>query len=106
MDSMKDGLGTKAKLKAILDIIDQMDEMKLDRLKNGSSEKPVGVTMVSIEKKKPMDMEDASEEYEPEENTGLDQVEDVAEGEAPETEEEMDESSALGRLRKRLKGIA
>jgi hypothetical protein len=44
------------------------------------------------------------EEGEPEEDTVIDQVEDVAEGETPETEEEMDESSVLGRLRKRLQG--
>lgn len=105
MDNSKQDIIDKAKLKAILDIINQMDELKLEGLGGNKSDKPVGVTMVSVEKKKP-ESEDMSEPSEPTENTGLDQVEDVSEGEAPETEEEMDESSALGRLRKRLKGIA
>ncbi len=50
-------------------------------------------------------MEDASEENEPPENTIKDQVEDVLEREPPETEEEIDPNSVLGRLRKKLKGV-
>jgi hypothetical protein len=103
MDSMK----SKAKLKAILDIIDQMDEMELAGL-GGEEEKPAELTMVSVEGK-PMKgemSEDYMEEEEPMEDTAMDQMEDVAEGEPAETEEEMDPSSALGKLRKRLKGVA
>ena len=97
MDNMNKDMGTKAKIKAILSIIDQMDEMELEGL-SGGEEKPVGVTMVSVEKKPQME--------EPMEDTSEDQMEDVAEEESPETEEEMDPNSALGRLRKRLKGVA
>jgi hypothetical protein len=98
---------SKAKLKAILDIIDQMDEMELAGL-GGEEEKPAELTMVSVEGK-PMKgemPEDYMEEEEPMEDTAMDQMEDAAEGEPAETEEEMDPSSALGKLRKRLKGVA
>ncbi|CAB4157301.1 hypothetical protein UFOVP683_14 [uncultured Caudovirales phage] len=108
MDNMKQDMGAKAKIKAILSIIDQMDEMELEGL-SGSEEKPVGVTMVSVEKKPSMKghmMEDSMESEEPTEDTAMDQMEDVSEGEDPETEEEIDPNSALGKLRKRLKGVA
>ena len=102
-----------AKLKAIADIISQMDDMELEKLmpKSGEDIKPEkkGITIVKVESNKvPMKdhmMEDASEEIEPPENTIKDQVEDVSEGESPETEEEIDPNSVLGRLRKKLKGV-
>lgn len=101
----------KAKLQAVINIINEMDDMELSKMtsdsesEEDSSSKPQKISMVAI-KAKPMETEseDMSEEGEPKENTVLDQVEDVAENEAPETEEEMDESSVLGRLRKRLQG--
>jgi hypothetical protein len=103
MDKMNQEMGTKAKIKAILNIMDQMDELELEGLR-GDEEKPVGVTMVSVEKKKPnMEM---SEESEYPEESEMDATEDMAEGEMPEMEEEEDSSSALGKLRKRLKGVA
>lgn len=89
----------KAKLQAIVNIVNEMDDMELSKLSESEDEmEPKKISMVSI-KAKPME-----EEGEPEEDTIIDQVEDIAEGEAPETEEEMDESSVLGRLRKRLQG--
>jgi hypothetical protein len=101
---MDNGMKSKATLKAILDIINQMDDMELAGL-NGEEEEPSGLTMISVEKKPSM-KDDMMEEEEPMEDTAMDQAEDVSEGEMPETEEEMDSSSALGRLRKRLKGVA
>lgn len=96
----------KSKLQAIINIINEMDDMELNDMAK-SEEEPTdgkGLTMISI-KAKPTS-EDMMEEGEPPENTKKDQVEDVAEGEAPETEEEIDPSSPLGRLRKRLQGSA
>ena len=103
----------KAKLQAVINIINEMDDMELSKMTSDSeseedgSSKPQKISMVAI-KAKPMETEteneDMSEDGEPKENTVLDQMEDVAENEAPETEEEMDESSVLGRLRKRLQG--
>lgn len=106
MDNMKDGIGKKAKLKAILDIIDQMDEMELEGL-GGMEEEPVGVTMVSVKKKKPEMMgENGEYSEEPE----MEKSESMAGAEMPEEEaedeEEYDQNSALGKLRMRLKGIA
>lgn len=100
MDSLK------AKLQAVVNIINEMDDMELSEMSESENEmEPKKISMVAI-KAKPMEKseEDMYEESEPEEDTVLDQVEDVAENETPETEEEMDESSVLGRLRKRLQG--
>jgi hypothetical protein len=98
-----DDLNLKSKLKAIFNIINEMDDMELKDMASSEEEDPKKITMVSI-KAKPMEEEDMMEEGEPPEDTKEDQVEDVAEGEAPETEEEEDPNSALGRLRKRLQG--
>lgn len=98
-----DDLNLKSKLKAIFNIINEMDDMELKDMTSSEEENPKKITMVSI-KAKPMEEEDMMEEGEPQEDTKEDQVEDVAEGEAPETEEEEDPNSALGRLRKRLQG--
>lgn len=100
MDSLK------AKLQAVVNIINEMDDMELSEMSESENEmEPKKISMVAI-KAKPMEKseEDMYEENEPEEDAALDQVEDVAENEEPETEEEMDESSVLGRLRKRLQG--
>lgn len=96
----------KAKLQAVVNIINEMDDMELSEMSESENEmEPKKISMVAI-KAKPIEKseEDMYEEGEPEEDTVLDQVEDVAENEEPETEEEMDESSVLGRLRKRLQG--
>jgi hypothetical protein len=85
-----DDLNLKSKLKAIFNIINEMDDMELKDMASSEEEDPKKITMVSI-KAKPMEE---------------DMMEDVAETEAPETEEEEkeDPNSALGRLRKRLLG--
>lgn len=96
----------KAKLQAVVNIINEMDDMELSKMSESEDDnQPQKISMVSI-KAKPIEKseEDMYEKGEPEEDTVLDQVEDVAENEAPETEEEIDESSVLGRLRKRLQG--
>ena len=114
------GLMKSAKLKAIMDIISQMDDMEMSRLipkeemdmESEDKMKPEkkGITIIKIQSdKSPMKdhmVEDASEEDEPKENTIKDQYEDVSEGEPPETEEEIDPNSILGRLRRKLKGVA
>jgi hypothetical protein len=91
-----DDLNLKSKLKAIFNIINEMDDMELKDMASSEEEDPKKITMVSI-KAKPME-EDMMEEE--------DIMGDVAETEAPETEEEEkeDPNSALGRLRKRLQG--
>lgn len=99
---MDNEMNMKSKIKAILNIINEMDEMELNDMTSEEEIEPKKVTMVSI-KAKPID-EDLMEESEPKENTKMDQMEDVAEGESPETEEENDPYSTLGRLRKRLQG--
>lgn len=99
---MDNEMNMKSKIKAILNIINEMDEMELNDMTSEEEIEPKKVTMVSI-KAKPID-EDLMEEGEPKENTKMDQMEDVAEGESPETEEENDPYSTLGRLRKRLQG--
>lgn len=93
-----DDLNLKSKLKAIFNIINEMDDIELKDMASSEEEDPKKITMVSI-KAKPIEEENMMEE-EPSE----DEMEDVAEGEAPETEEEEDPNSALGRLRKRLQG--
>jgi hypothetical protein len=100
---MDNNMNIKAKLQAIVNIINEMDDMELKDMTSSEEEEPKKITMVSI-KAKPMGEEDMMEEGEPAEDTKKDQMEDVAEGEAPETEEEEDPQSALGRLRKRLQG--
>ena len=102
MDNMNKDMGMKSKIKALLSIIDQMDEMELEGLR-GEEEKPIGVTMVSVEKKKPSEEMLGKSEY-PEESE-MDESGNMTEEEMPDMEEE-DPSSALGRLRKRLKGVA
>ena len=88
------GLMKSAKLKAIMDIISQMDDMEMDRLmpkeEIGMEEiKPEkkGLTIVKLESdKKPM-MEMEEDEGEEEEGD----------------EEEIDPSSVLGRLQAKMK---
>ena len=104
-----------AKMKAIMDIISQMDDMELSRLMpkdetDMESVKPEkkGITIVKLESNKSPNehmAEDMAEEDEQVENTIKDQIEDVSEGEPPETPEEIDPNSVLGRLRKKLKGL-
>jgi hypothetical protein len=87
------GLMKSAKLKAIMDIISQMDDMDMDRLmpkeEMGMEEiKPgkKGLTIVKLESdKKPM----------------MEMEED--EGEEEEDDEEVDPSSVLGRLQAKMK---
>ena len=86
-----------AKLKAIMDIISQMDDMEMDRLmpkdkmdmEYNEEVKPEkkGLTIVKLEsdKKPMMEMEDDSEEMEEEDD------------------EEVDPSSVLGRLKAKMK---
>jgi hypothetical protein len=87
---MDNEMNIKSKLKAILDIINEMDEMELNDMVSPEEESmeeegmPKKVTMVSI-KAKPMEKETMPEEEE-----------------IPEEEE--DPNSSLGRLRKRLQG--
>jgi hypothetical protein len=92
-----DDLNLKSKLKAIFNIINEMDDMELkDMASSEEEEDPKKITMVSI-KAKPIEEDMMGEE---------DMMEDVAETETPEPEEEEkeDPNSALGRLRKRLQG--
>ena len=91
------GLMKSAKLKAIMDIISQMDDMEMDRLmpkdkmdmEYNEEVKPEkkGLTIVKLEsdKKPMMEMEDDSEEMEEEDD------------------EEVDPSSVLGRLKAKMK---
>ena len=86
---MDNEMNIKSKLKAILDIINEMDEMELNDMVSPEESMeeegmPKKVTMVSI-KAKPMEEESMPEEKE-----------------IPEEEE--DPNSSLGRLRKRLQG--
>ena len=89
------GLMKSAKLKAIMDIISQMDDMEMDRLmpkdkidmEYDEEIKPEkkGLTIVKLESdKKPMEMEED-------------------EGEEEEDDEEVDPSSVLGRLQAKMK---
>lgn len=87
------GLMKSAKLKAIMDIISQMDDMEMDRLMpkeemDMEEIKPEkkGITIVKLESdKKPM----------------MEMEED--EGEEEEDDEEVDPSSVLGRLQAKMK---
>lgn len=91
-----EGLMKKAKLKAIMDIISEMDDMEMERMmpKEMSEEMPEeikpekkGITIVKLEasKKPKMEMEEEGEEEE-------------------DDEEEIDPYSTLGRLKAKLKG--
>jgi hypothetical protein len=92
------GIMKQAKLKAIMDIISQMDDLEMDRMMPKDmeqekmydmEEKPVkkGITIMKLEssKKPKMEMEEESEDMEEEDN------------------EEIDPLSSLARLKERLK---
>ena len=88
------GIMKQAKMKAIMDIISQMEDMELERLMPKSEEMPEmeeikpqkkGITIVKLESdKKPTEMEDDEEEDD-------------------EEEESIDPYSALGRIKARMK---
>jgi hypothetical protein len=91
------GIMKQAKLKAIMDIISQMDDLEMDRMMPKEmeqekmydmEEKPVkkGITIMKLEssKKPKMEMEEEGEEME-------------------EDDEEIDPLSSLARLKERLK---
>jgi hypothetical protein len=91
------GIMKQAKLKAIMDIISQMDDLEMDRMipkemeqekMYDMEEKPVkkGITIMKLEssKKPKMEMEEESEDME-------------------EDDEEIDPLSSLARLKERLK---
>ena len=96
-------LRKKAKMQAIMDIMKQMDDLELDRLSPKESMmddmemeemKPEKkLTVMKIEKSKP-EMEIEIEPEMEEDENGMQ--------EAKETDEEIDPSSSLARLRKRL----
>jgi hypothetical protein len=92
------GIMKQAKLKAIMDIISQMDDLEMDRMipkemeeekMYDMEEKPVkkGITIMKLEssKKPKMEMEEEGEEMEEEDD------------------EEIDPLSSLARLKERLK---
>jgi hypothetical protein len=92
------GIMKQAKLKAIMDIISQMDDLEMDRMMPEKmeqekmydmEEKPVkkGITIMKLEssKKPKMEMEEESEDMEEEDD------------------EEIDPLSSLARLKERLK---
>jgi len=92
------GIMKQAKLKAIMDIISQMDDLEMDRMMPKEmeqekmydmEEKPVkkGITIMKLEssKKPKMEMEEEGEDMEEED------------------EEEIDPLSSLARLKERLK---
>jgi hypothetical protein len=96
----------KAKLKAIMDIISDMDEMEMERIPRDMDDmeevvepEKKGLTIVKMEKSKP-EIEIETEEKKP---YGMQETE--------ETEEEIDdpemydESTSLGRLMKKLKKV-
>ena len=91
------GIMKEAKLKAIMDIISQMEDMELERLmpKEMSDMEEVkpekkGITIVKVQasKKPEMEMEEESEDEE----------------DSEEEENSIDPSSSLARLKQRLKG--
>lgn len=91
------GIMKEAKLKAIMDIISQMEDMELERLmpKEMSDMEEIkpekkGITIVKVQssKKPEMEMEEESEDEEEGENE----------------ENSIDSSSSLARLKQRLKG--
>jgi hypothetical protein len=93
------GIMKQAKLKAIMDIISQMEDMELERLMPKSEEMPEmeevkpekkGITIVKVQssKKPEMEMEEENEDEE----------------EGEKEENSIDPSSSLARLKQRLKG--
>jgi hypothetical protein len=91
------GIMKQAKLKAIMDIISQMDDLEMEKLipKEMAEEMPMeemkpekkGITIVKLESAKKPEMEMEEEE-----------------GEEEKDEEEIDPYSTLGRLKAKLKG--
>ena len=86
----------KAKIKAIMDIISQMEDMELERLMPKSEEMPEmeevkpekkGITIVKLQSSKNPEME----------------MEEEDEGEEENDEESIDPYSALGRLKAKIK---
>ena len=86
----------KAKIKAIMDIISQMEDMELERLMPKSEELPEmeemkpekkGITIVKLQSSKNPEME----------------MEEEDEGEEEDDEESIDPYSALGRLKAKMK---
>jgi len=91
------GIMKEAKLKAIMDIISQMEDMEIERLmpKEMSDMEEIkpekkGITIVKVQASKKPEME--MEESEDEEEKG------------EEDENSIDPSSSLARLKQRLKG--
>jgi hypothetical protein len=94
MDSMK----SKAKLKAILDVISQMDDMELSRLmpKDEMGMEPMDEEMMKPEKKGITIMKlESSKKPEMEEEDDMEEEGD--------SEESIDPLSSLARLKERLK---
>ena len=86
----------KAKVKAIMDIMSQMEDMELERLMPKSEEMPEmeevkpekkGITIVKLQSSKNPEME----------------MEEEDEGEEEDDEESIDPYSALGRLKAKMK---
>lgn len=86
----------KAKIKAIMDIMSQMEDMELERLMPKSEEMPdmeemkpekKGITIVKLQSSKNPEME----------------MEEEDEGEEEDDEESIDPYSALGRLKAKIK---
>ena len=86
----------KAKMKAIMDIMSQMEDMELERLMPKSEEMPEmeevkpekkGITIVKLQSSKNPEMEMKEED----------------EGEEEDDEESIDPYSALGRLKAKMK---
>jgi len=90
------GIMKESKLKAIMDIISQMEDMELERLMPKSEEMPEmeevkpekkGITIVKLQSSKNPEME----------------MEEEDEGEEEDDEESIDPYSALGRLKAKMK---
>lgn len=90
------GIMKQAKMKAIMDIISQMEDMELERLMPKSEEMPEmeemkpekkGITIVKLQSSKNPEME----------------MEEEDEGEEKDDEESIDPYSALGRLKAKIK---
>ena len=99
---MNEQLMKKAKLRAIMDIMSQMDDMEMERLPKGMDDMEMepekkGLTIVKMEKSKP------EIEIEEEPVDGMQETEETEKDLEP--EEEYDESTSLGRLMKKLKKV-
>ena len=90
------GIMKQAKMKAIMDIISQMEDMELERLMPKSEEMPEmeemkpekkGITIVKLQSSKNPEIE----------------MEDEDEGNEEDDEESIDPYSALGRLKAKMK---